>query len=80
MYKNDCENRYALEEACYGYDRWNKWGVLNLARYLLNAGAKQSINRVGNSALASTLRHIRDWDVCYELLNMMLVHGGITIY
>jgi hypothetical protein len=65
-----------LEEAHYGCDRWNKWGVLNLARFLLQAGASQSINQPGNSALANTLRNVRDWDVCYELLNMMLVLGG----
>lgn len=26
--------------------------------------------------MACVLRHVRDWDVCYELLNMLLTHGG----
>ncbi|XP_050307608.1 ankyrin-3 [Anthonomus grandis grandis] len=68
--------RYALEEAQYGYDKWNKWDVLHLVRYLIQAGAKQSINHSGNSAVACVLRHVRDWDVCYELLNMLLHEGG----
>lgn len=68
--------RYALEEAQYGYDKWNKWDVLHLVRYLIQSGARQSINHTGNSAVACVLRHIRDWDVCYELLNMLLNEGG----
>ncbi|KAK9890546.1 hypothetical protein WA026_010622 [Henosepilachna vigintioctopunctata] len=69
--------RYALEDSQYDYDRWNKWDVLHLARYLMQAGAKQSINHVGNSAIACVLRHVRhDWDVCYELLTMLLHEGG----
>lgn len=68
--------RYALEEAQYGYDKWNKWDVLHLVRYLIQSGAGQSINHTGNSAVACVLRHIRDWDVCYELLNMLLHEGG----
>lgn len=69
--------RYALEEARYGYDKWNKWDVLHLVRYLLQSGAKQSINQAGNSALACVLRHVRDWEICYELLNMLLNEGGL---
>ncbi|XP_066138715.1 ankyrin-3 [Euwallacea fornicatus] len=68
--------RYALEEAQYGYDKWNKWDVLHLVRYLIQSGAKHSINHTGNSAVACVLRHVRDWDVCYELLNMLLHEGG----
>ncbi|RZC43318.1 ankyrin-3, partial [Asbolus verrucosus] len=68
--------RYALEEAQYGYDKWNKWDVLHLVRYLIQSGARQSINHAGNSAVACVLRHVRDWDVCYELLNMLLHEGG----
>ncbi|XP_053684303.1 ankyrin-3 isoform X1 [Sabethes cyaneus] len=68
--------RYALEEARYGYDKWNKWDVLHLVRFLLQNGAKSSINQTGNSALACVFRHIRDWEVCYELLNMLIKEGG----
>ncbi|KAL1497139.1 hypothetical protein ABEB36_008145 [Hypothenemus hampei] len=68
--------RYALEEAQYGYDKWNKWDILHLTRYLIQSGAKQSINHSGNSAVACVLRHVRDWDVCYELLNMLLHEDG----
>ncbi|XP_055682929.1 ankyrin-3 isoform X1 [Lutzomyia longipalpis] len=68
--------RYALEEAKYGYDKWNKWDVLHLVRFLLQNGAKSSINQAGNSALACVFRHIRDWEVCYELLNMMIKEDG----
>lgn len=49
-------------------------------RYLIQAGAKSSINQTGNSALACVLRHVRDWDICYELLNMLLNEGGEFIY
>ncbi|XP_075233937.1 uncharacterized protein LOC142331757 [Lycorma delicatula] len=72
--------RYALEEARYGYDSdnqpWNKWDVLHLVRYLLQNGAKPSINQQGNSALACVLRHVKDWEFRYELLNMLLQEGG----
>ncbi|VEN52429.1 unnamed protein product [Callosobruchus maculatus] len=71
--------RYALEEAQYGYDKWNKWDVLHLVRYLLQNGARPSINHAGNSAVACVLRHVRDWDVCYELLNMLLNDGGVPL-
>jgi hypothetical protein len=55
--------RYALEEARYGYDvcKWSKYDVLNLVRFLLQNGARQSISQPGNSALACVFRHIRDW-------------------
>lgn len=53
--------RYALEEARYGYDKWSKYEVLNLVRFLLQNGARQSINQPGNSALACVFRHVRDW-------------------
>ncbi|XP_014251169.1 ankyrin-3 [Cimex lectularius] len=72
--------RYALEEARYSYDSdnqpWNKWDVLHLVRYLLQNGARPSINQPGNSALACVLRHVRDWEFRYELLNMLLQEGG----
>ncbi|XP_049942100.1 ankyrin-1 isoform X1 [Schistocerca serialis cubense] len=72
--------RYALEEARYGYDHdnqpWNKWDVLHLVRFLLQNGARPSINHPGNSALACVLRHVRDWEFRYELLNMLLQEGG----
>jgi hypothetical protein len=53
--------RYALEEARYGYDKWSKYEVLNLVRFLLQNGARLSISQPGNSALACVFRHIRDW-------------------
>lgn len=56
----------------YGYDKWSKWDVLHLVRFLLQHGAKNSINQAGNSALACVFRHIRDMDVCFELLSMMI--------
>ncbi|KAL7637636.1 UNVERIFIED_CONTAM: hypothetical protein RMT77_012365 [Armadillidium vulgare] len=72
--------RYALEEARYGYDKdpppWNKWDMLHIVRYLLQNGAAPSINQPGNSALACVLRHVRDWEFRYELLDMLLSHGG----
>ncbi|XP_034238758.1 ankyrin-1 [Thrips palmi] len=72
--------RYALEEARFGYDHdnqpWNKWDVLHLVRYLLQNGARPSINQPGNSALACVLRHVRDWEFRYELINMLLQEGG----
>ena len=68
--------RYALEEARYGYDKWNKYEVLHLVRFFLQNGAKQSINQTGNSALACVFRHIRDWEVCYELVNMLIKEDG----
>ena len=39
-------------------------------------GAGPSINQSGNSALACVLRHVRDWEFRYELLDMLLQHGG----
>lgn len=68
--------RYALEEARYGYDKWSKYDILNLVRFILQNGAKQSINQQGNSALACVFRHIRDWEVCYELVNMLIKEDG----
>lgn len=69
--------RYALEEARFGYDKWNKWDVLSLVRFLLQNGAKNSINQAGNSALACVFRHVRtDWEVCYELLSMLIKEDG----
>ncbi|CAG0890270.1 unnamed protein product [Darwinula stevensoni] len=72
--------RYALEESRYGYchepQPWNKWDMLHLVRYLLQNGASPSINQEGNSALAGVLRHVRDWEFRYELLDMLLQNGG----
>ncbi|XP_037938904.1 ankyrin-3 [Teleopsis dalmanni] len=68
--------RYTLEEARYGYDKWSKWDVLHLVRFLLQNGAKSSINQAGNSALACVFRHVRDWEVCFELLNMLIKEDG----
>lgn len=68
--------RYALEEARYGFQKWNKWDILHLVRFLLSNGAKSSINQAGNSALACVFRHVRDWEVCYELLNMLIKEEG----
>lgn len=68
--------RYSLEEPRYGYDKWSKYDILNLVRFILQSGGKQSINQQGNSALACVFRHIRDWEVCYELVNMLLKEGG----
>lgn len=68
--------RYALEEAKYGYDKWNKYDLLHLVRFLLQNGAKSSINQSGNSALAFVFRHIRDWEVCYEILTMLIKEEG----
>lgn len=45
-------------------------------RFLLQNGARPSINQPGNSALACVLRHVRDWEFRYELLNMLLQEGG----
>lgn len=68
--------RYALEEAKYGYEKWNKWDVLHLVRFLLQHGARSSINQSGNSALACVFRHVRDWEVCYEILTMLIREDG----
>lgn len=71
--------RYALEESRLGYQEprpWTKWDMLHLVRYLLQSGAGPSINRPGNSALACVLRHVRDWEFRYELLDMLLQNGG----
>jgi hypothetical protein len=71
--------RYSLEEPRYGtslYDKWSKYDILILVRFILQNGGKQSINQQGNSALACVFRHIRDWEVCYELVNMLLKEGG----
>lgn len=70
--------RYALEEARYGFEKWNKWDILHLVRFLLQNGAKASINQSGNSALACVFRHVRDWEVCYELLNMLIKEDGMA--
>lgn len=62
-----------------GIDRqpqWNKWDIMHLIRYLLQHGARPSINQLGNSALACVIRHVKDWDVRYELLDMLLQAGG----
>ncbi|XP_076372462.1 uncharacterized protein LOC143257539 isoform X1 [Tachypleus tridentatus] len=72
--------RYALEESRYGYDHepqpWNKWDMLHMVRFLIRNGCSLSINHQGNSALACVLRHVRDWEFRYELLDMLLQHGG----
>lgn len=68
--------RYALEEARYGYDKWSKYDVMSLVRFLLKNGAKNSINQPGNSALACVFRHVRDWEVCFELLSMLIKEDG----
>lgn len=72
--------RYALEERRYGYhddpQPWNKWDMLHIARYLLQNGARPSINQSRNSALACVLRHVTDWEFRYDLLNMLLTEGG----
>jgi len=79
--------RYALEEFKYGSTGdstssseatlpWTTWDMLHIMRYLLQQKASPSINRKGNSALACVLRHVRDWEFRYELLTMLLQHGG----
>jgi len=72
--------RYALEERRYGYQDdhqpWNKWDMLHIVRYLLQNGARPSINQTHNSALACVLRHITDWEFRYDLLHMLLNEGG----
>lgn len=45
-------------------------------RFLLQHGAKNSINQAGNSALACVFRHIRDMEVCFELLSMLIKEDG----
>lgn len=50
--------------------------MLHIIHYLLQSGASPSINQQGNSALACVLRHVRDWEFRYELLDMLLSHGG----
>ncbi|CAB4061078.1 unnamed protein product [Lepeophtheirus salmonis] len=72
--------RYALEERRYGYhddhQPWNKWDMLHIVRYLLQNGARPSINHTSNSALACVLRHVTDWEFRYDLLHMLLQEGG----
>ncbi|XP_023338966.1 ankyrin-3 [Eurytemora carolleeae] len=72
--------RYALEERRCGYNDdpapWNKWDMLTLTRYLIQNGARPSINQARNSALACVLRHVTDWEFRYDLLNMLLQEGG----
>ena len=72
--------RYALEERRYGYQDshqpWNKWDMLHIVRYLLQNGARPSINHNRNSALACVLRHVTDWEFRYDLLHMLLQEGG----
>jgi len=72
--------RYALEERRCGYNDdpqpWNKWDMLTLVRFLIQNGAKPSINQFRNSALACVLRHVTDWEFRYDLLNMLLQEGG----
>lgn len=74
--------RYALEERRYGYHidhqlpPWNKWDMLHIMRYLLQNGARPSINQTHNSALACVLRHISDWEFRYDLLHMLLQESG----
>ena len=54
--------RYALEERRYGYQDdhqpWNKWDMLHIVRFLLQNGARPSINQGRNSALACVLRYV----------------------
>ena len=54
--------RYALEERRYGYQDdhqpWNKWDMLHIVRFLLQNGARPSINQARNSALACVLRFV----------------------
>lgn len=72
--------RYAMEERRFGYNidhqPWNKWDMLHIVRYLLQNGARPSINQTHNSALACVLRHITDWEFRYDLLQMLLQEGG----
>jgi len=72
--------RYTLEERRCGYNDdpqpWNKWDMLTLVRFLIQNGAKPSINQQRNSAIACVLRHVTDWEFRYDLLNMMLQEGG----
>merc|ERR1711953_593723 len=72
--------RYALEERRYGYQDdhqpWNKWDMLHIVRFLLQNGARPSINHGRNSALACVLRHVNDWEFRYDLLDMLLQEGG----
>ncbi|KAG7153480.1 putative SOCS box and ankyrin repeat-containing protein [Homarus americanus] len=48
----------------------------NTPLHALINGASPSINQQGNSALACVLRHVRDWEFRYELLDMLLHYGG----
>ncbi len=50
--------------------------MLHIVRYLLQNGARPSINQTHNSALACVLRHITDWEFRYDLLHMLLEEGG----
>lgn len=56
-------SRYALEEARFGIDQdyipWSKWDMLHIVRFMLQQGARPSINQQGNSALACVLRHVK---------------------
>ena len=50
--------------------------MLHIVRYLLQNGARPSINHTRNSALACVLRHVNDWEFRYDLLHMLLQEGG----
>jgi ankyrin repeat protein len=75
--------RYSLEESRYnGYNGsdqctpWTTWDMLHVLRFILQQGGSHSINRKGNSALACVLRHVRDWEFRFELLDMLLQYGA----
>jgi hypothetical protein len=54
--------------------------MLHIVRYLLQNGARPSINHTRNSALACVLRHVNDWEFRYDLLHMLLQVSTLGIF
>ena len=76
--------RYALEERRYGYQDdhqpWNKWDMLHIVRFLLQNGARPSINHGRNSALACVLRHVNDWEFRLVEINPLYFPNSTTYH
>lgn len=72
--------RYALEECRYGYDDhprpWTQKEAVQLIHVLLENGAGDSINLSENSVVACVLRHVKDWQFRYQLLELFLEKGA----
>ena len=76
--------RYALEERRYGYQDdhqpWNKWDMLHIVRFLLQNGARPSINHARNSALACVLRHVNDWEFRFVSFIFTYIQGPPYVF